>query len=654
MTSTTECNNGLQSCARYGMALALMAGLGTALHAKERAEPTATADAGKTNTPDKQQPRTMNDLWGSRDATAQSASDPRTAWFTQDRYAMFIHWGLFSQAASTWNGKKYYGIAEWLMHPAMAGVSKNDYATLASQFDPQSFDADAWVAFFKRAGVKNIVITAKHHDGFAMFKSKVDTFNIVDGTPYKRDPLKELAQACHKAGIRFGFYYSQYQDWREQGSAAVAWDDPAQKNSFDAYFQHKALPQVRELLRNYGPISVVWFDTPGTMGEKYSRQLVNLVKKYQPQALINSRIGNGVGDYSTYGDNEVPRVSPPGVWEAVDTTNDSWGYSVTDYNWKSPQELLHRLISTTARGGTYMINMGPRADGSFPDIPQAALTEVGDWLKRNGETIYGVQRSPWSIAQPWGDVTTGQNGLYLHVFDWPAGGTHSVALYGLQGKVRGARLLDGGTNLAVAQDGDWTRITLPDRRPDALVPVVALDMDGDYRVKDADIIAAETPSTVIAERAKCNGCTFTPVGWMERFGEWKAANSLTGWTPGSLATWTAQVQQPGIYKLRVEYSVNSTADFSEWEISVGDARYSFEAHYTGEREVKGRTDRRQFWGALDPRYRRQDIGTIILGGGAQAITVRPLTGNGTAASVKITALRLEPMPIAGLENTARQ
>ena len=149
-----------------------------------------------------------------------------------------------------------------------------------------------------------------------MFKSKVDKFNIVDVTLYRRDPLKELAKACQRAGIRFGFYYSQYQDWREQGLAAVAWDYPQQTHSFDRYLERKALPQVRELLRNYGPISVVWFDTPGTMGEKYSRQLVDLVKKYQPQALINSRIGNGVGDYSTYGDNEVPRVSPSGVWEA--------------------------------------------------------------------------------------------------------------------------------------------------------------------------------------------------------------------------------------------------------------------------------------------------------------------------------------------------
>lgn len=624
------------------MALALTGGVAAAAYAKGPQEQSIqNEDQQKPNT-EKQTPRTMNDLWGSKDATSK-ASDPRTAWFTHDRYAMFIHWSLFSQAASTWKGKKYYGIAEWLMHPAMANISKDDYATLANDFDPKSFDANAWVDFFKRAGIKNVVITAKHHDGFAMFKSKADRFNIVDATPYKRDPLKELANACHRADIRFGFYYSQYQDWREQGSAAVAWDDPQQKHSFDDYFKRKALPQVRELLKNYGPISVVWFDTPGTMGEKYSRELVHMVKKYQPKALINSRIGNGVGDYATYGDNEVPRVSPPGVWEAVDTTNDSWGYSVTDYNWKSPEELLHRLISTSARGGTYMINMGPRPDGTFPDIPKAALLDVGDWLTHHGETIYGAGRSPWSIAQPWGDVTTGKDGMYLHVFDWPVSGTHSIALYGLQGKVRRAHLMAGGADLTVTTDGDWTRITVPDRRPDGLVPVVALEMDGAYQVKDADVIASEVNSSLIAERAKCWECKYTPIGWMERFGEWKAANSLTDWKPGSKATWNAEVQKLGIYKLRVDFSVNSTADFSQWEVGVGDQRYTFEAHYTGEREVQNRTGRRQFWGALDPRYRRQDVGAVTLDAGAQTITIRPLTTDGTAASVKVTALRLEPM-----------
>lgn len=621
------------------LALALTAAMIPAAEAQqaESAGGTQEADA---------RARTMDTLWGSRDAAMDKAADHRTAWFTHDRYAMFIHWSLFTQASSTWNGKKYYGIAEWLMHPAMADVSPEDYAKLAGKFNPESFDADAWVQFFKRIGVKNVVITAKHHDGFAMFKSKADNFNIVDATPYRRDPLKELAVACQKAGIRFGFYYSQYQDWREQGSAAVAWDDPEQTRSFDRYFERKALPQVRELLQNYGPISVVWFDTPGTMGEKYSRQLVDLVKQYQPQALINSRIGNGVGDYATYGDNEVPRVSPSGVWEAVDTTNDSWGYSVTDYNWKSPTELLHRLISTAARGGTYMINMGPKADGTFPEIPRAALLDVGDWLKTHGTTIYGSGRSPWSVAQPWGDVTTGANGLFLHVFEWPTDGATSIALYGLQGKVRRAVLLDGGAELPVDTEGDWTRITLPQVKPGSLVPVVSLEMDGEYRVKDADVIAAHLPSSLIAERAACENCKLAPIGWMERFGEWKTANSLTGWQSGAQALWKVQVHKSGLYKVAVDFSVNSDADFSEWEVGVGGKRYTFEAHYTGEQEVTDRTGRRQYWGSLIPRYRRQDVGTIALGAGAQEVTIRPITADESVAAVKITALRLVPVTLS--------
>jgi alpha-L-fucosidase len=381
------------------------------------------------------------------------------------------------------------------------------------------------------------------------------------------------------------------------------------------------------------------------MGEKYSRQLVDLVKKYQPQALINSRIGNGMGDYATYGDNEVPRISPAGVWEAVDTTNDSWGYSLTDINWKSPQELAHRLISTAARGGTYMINMGPKADGTFPEIPRAALLDLGDWLTRHGQTIYGARPSPWSVAQPWGDVTTGSDGLYLHVFDWPVGGSHSISLYGLQGKVRRALLLDGGMELTVTVDGNWTRITLPDGRPDSLVPVVSLDMDGEYGVKDSDVITAEQPSFLIAERATCTGCKLAAVGWMERFGEWKTANSLTDWHSDGKASWTAQVERAGLYKLAIDLSAGGDADFSEWEIAAGDRRYTVEAHYTGERAVTSRTGRRAFWGVLDPRFRQQAVGAIMLDAGVQSLSIRPLTTDGSATSVKVSALRLTPMPI---------
>jgi len=223
------------------------------------------------------------------------------------------------------------------------------------------------------------------------------------------------------------------------------------------------------------------------------------------------------------------------------------------------------------------------------------------------------------------------------------GGTHSVALYGLQGNVRRARLLSGAGDLAVVRAGDWTRITLPDRRPDGLVPVVSLEMDGPYSVSDGEIIAAETSSSLIAERARCTACKLTPIGWMERFGEWKSANSLTEWKAGSQAAWKAQVQTPGLYKLKVDLSVNGTADFSEWELRVGDRRYTFEAHYSGERESSVRTGRRKFWGNLDPRYRRQDIGAIRLDGGEQTITIRPLTQDGTAASAKITALQFDPM-----------
>ena len=427
----------------------------------------------------------MSDLWGSQKASSANPIGEHGAWFSQDKYALFIHWGLFSHTEGKWDGQNYFGIVEWLMHPAMANIPPEKYHAISQKFKPDSFNAQAWVDFAKRIGVKTIVITAKHHDGFAMYKSKADSFNVVDATPFKRDPIEELSETCAKAGIRFGFYYSQYQDWREQGGANIDWSDPKQKNSFDAYFKRKALPQVRELLTNYGDIAIAWFDTPGPMDKGYSAQLVDLVRKLQPKALINSRIGNDLGDYATLGDNQVPRVKHGGLWETVDTTNNSWGYTALDSSWKTPSELARRLISTVARGGSYMINMGPHADGTFPEIPDLSLRKVGAWLQRHGESIYGAQASPWSSAQPWGDVTVGKRGLYLHIFDWPDDASRSISLYGIGGKVRAAKLLDDDMPLSVASENGWTTVTLPERKPDSIVPVILLEMEGDYMARNA-------------------------------------------------------------------------------------------------------------------------------------------------------------------------
>ncbi|NQZ56497.1 MAG: alpha-L-fucosidase, partial [Lentisphaeraceae bacterium] len=317
----------------------------------------------------------MDELWGDQGIALDAGK--RGAWFKQAKYAMFVHWGLYSGLAGKWQGKTHYGIGEWIMNKRMAGISVNDYRQLAEKFNPVKFNAKAWVKLAKDSGMKYIVITAKHHDGFAMYKSKSSFYNIVDASPFKRDPLKELSYECHRQGLGFGFYYSQYQDWNEKDAYGNNWDFKNEEADFQKYFEEKCYPQVKELVTEYGPLAVMWFDTPGKMTREHSLSLVNLVRKHQPQCLINSRIGNGVGDYSSLGDMEIPPHNESGLWECVDTTNNSWSYAWYDQNWKSSRQIAQNVVSVVARGGTYMLNVGPRGDGTIPQRAQENLLGAG-------------------------------------------------------------------------------------------------------------------------------------------------------------------------------------------------------------------------------------------------------------------------------------
>ena len=433
--------------------------------------------------------QSMDELWGdSAIDKAKHANAERGEWFAQDKYSMFIHWGLFSIPAGEWKGKTYYGISEWLMSGRVAGIPKEEYKELAKEFNPTAFDAKAIVKLAVDAGMKNIVITAKHHEGFAMYNSKSSTYDIEDASPFTRDPLKELAEACAEAGIGLGFYYSQMQDWYEQGSASIPWSSEKQEGNFTEYFERKVIPQVTELLSEYGPIRTVWFDTPGDMTKEQSQQLVDLTRRLQPKTMINSRIGNGVGDFSTLGDHSLSLVNHPGLWETIDTTNNSWGDAWYDKNWKSGTEILHRLISTVARGGNYMLNIGPKGNGEVPEMAAKGLLRAGEWLKHSGETIYGAEGSPWGRAQAWGDITVKGNKLYLHVFDWPE--NNQIHLAGLKNQISSARLLNseepglidglfGGNSNEITyakNDNGFTSFTLAMEKPDVLVPVIVVEL----------------------------------------------------------------------------------------------------------------------------------------------------------------------------------
>jgi len=326
-----------------------------------------------------------------------SAVDPqkeaRLAWFRDAKYGLFIHWGLYAIPAGEWKGERVPGIGEWIMNRAKIPVA--EYERLAAQFNPVKFDADAWVQLAHDAGMKYIVITSKHHDGFALFKSPASRFNIVDATPFKRDVLKELAAACAKRNMRLGFYYSQAQDWHEPNGAGNNWDFvPNAQKDFDQYLRDKAEPQIREILTNYGPVALIWFDTPQLMTPERARRFTDLVRSIQPQTLIDGRLG-AEGDYITTGDNIIPGGKQTQAWETPATINHTWGYRKDDVDWKRPGEIIFKLLDIVSKGGNYLLNVGPMADGVIPQASQDVLREVGRWLRINGEAVYGATATPF-------------------------------------------------------------------------------------------------------------------------------------------------------------------------------------------------------------------------------------------------------------------
>jgi alpha-L-fucosidase len=501
--------------------------------------------------------QSMDSLWGEHNAKAVEVK--RGRFFDSGNYAMFVHWGLYSLIANRWEGKTYYGIGEWIMERNMAGIPVNEYKAVAKTFNPVRFDAKALVQLAKDAGMKYIIITSKHHDGFAMYHSQCNRFNIVDATPFQRDPMKELSEACKEAGLGFGFYYSHNQDWTYPGgTGGPKVDDRGEAKSFDDYFAEKCLPQVEEITRNYGDMELIWFDTPGRIPEKYARQLVDVVHRNQPQALVSGRVGYNLGDYRTFGDMEVPPENVEGLWEGVDVTNDSWGYAWYDANWKSPKQILINLISTIARGGTYMLNVGPDGLGQVPEPAQMSLRKSGQWIAQYPQVIYDAQPSPWKHALPWGDVVVNRGKLYLAIFRWPSSG--QLHLPGLQSDVASVQLLgqSGKQKLSFAKEdgGRWTVIRTPFRPADPLVSVIEVTLKGDLQVDALMAVDPEFGLIMPANFATPHQCTLSRKSWMEKFGEWKHINQFSEWKEESRATWECYIPAPGWYKVDLSFAAS--------------------------------------------------------------------------------------------------
>jgi alpha-L-fucosidase len=417
--------------------------------------------------------------------------DARMAWWRDAQFGMFIHWGAYAVPAGVYNGERIAGIGEWIMSRGQVPIA--NYEQFVRRFNPVQFDADEWVRIAKDAGMKYIIITSKHHDGFAIFDSKVSSYDIVDATPYKRDALRALAEATRRHGLKFGVYYS-IMDWHHPDAQAPntpvynsrTWSNPHFRRYVDTYMK----PQLRELLTQYPNIDVLWFDGEwiADWNDELGREVSTVLRAIRPNLIINNRIGHtrqglsgltkegrvGLGDFGTP-EQRVPPEGLPGVdWETCMTMNDTWGFKSYDDNWKDTRTLLRTLIDVASKGGNFLLNVGPTAEGVIPPQSVWRLREVGDWMRTNGEAIYGTTVSPYGMPG-WGRYTAkpAAGKVYAHIFDWPKDG--KLALTGATEKPARAYLLADGKPLSIEQDNTTFVARLPAVSPSTIASVLVLE-----------------------------------------------------------------------------------------------------------------------------------------------------------------------------------
>ncbi|MDC0177917.1 alpha-L-fucosidase [Polaribacter sp.] len=402
-------------------------------------------------------------------------------WYKDAKFGAFIHFGVYSTLAGAYKDnipKARY--AEWI--EVNARMSVDEYHEVAKAFNPSSFNANEWAKTFKDAGMKYVVITSKHHDGFALFNSNVSDFNIVDYTPFKRDIIKELSEACHRYGLKFGVYYSHAQDWdnpnapylnprrtrRERLHPNISADF---KPDFDTYIKEKSLPQVEELMKNY-EIDLIWFDTPAKMTFKRAKLFVDVVRKYRPNCLINSRIIQGgkakvlqenleLFDYVSIADKEVPTQKLPLYVESPDSVSSSFGFkNEGNVYYHDEKEMLERLVHTVCTGGNYLLNNGPMGNGKLDPEAVRLYGIIGEWMKVNGESIHNTRPNPFDARPEWGDISTNKKGdvLYLHILNKPA--SSKMVLDNISAKVNAISYLANGVSIPFEQDQNSLHISL--------------------------------------------------------------------------------------------------------------------------------------------------------------------------------------------------
>ena len=533
-------------------------------------------------------------LWTS--TFSQSQTSERAKWFTDARYGMFIHWGLYSAAEGYWKGEKIRNdndYAEWIFY--RNSISKEEYVTLLDRFDWDKINPEEWVILAKKAGMKYVTFTAKHHDGFALWDSQASKYDLGDFTNHKRDIVKELAEACKKHGLKLGLYYSHWVDWEHE----FGWDHKKEltgitPEQYNKYWQEKVIPQMRELLTNYGEISMIWFDmwihhSQTVVTKEQLFQLKKLIRELQPNCLINSRLGLSIDedpdvDFKELGDNSLGDKKEDFPWQSPATVAHSWGFHATDSEWKSTTTLLKALINNVSLNGNLLLNIGPRANGDVPFEISQRLHEMGSWLEKNGESVYSAGAFDLPKNQhDWGKITCKKVGekttLYYHVFNWPL--NKKLFVTGISSKPGKIWLLsDKEKNpLKFTHKGAYTEIELPDEKPDPFVSVIAAEYD----------LIPEISEGLVA-KTKSGGYSFLPGNQITpAHSQFIIKKEMYGTIPENLLiekpetfTWKIFVDTPGKKHFDISFSYqNESSNAAEIILQAAGSEISTLAKPTG-------------------------------------------------------------------------
>ncbi|MBP7935157.1 MAG: alpha-L-fucosidase [Phycisphaerae bacterium] len=522
-------------------------------------------------------------------AETSAERDQRMAWWRKARFGMFIHWGLYAIPAGEWKGERLDNPAHcttWTRH--FLSIPTADWDPLIHEYEPVWYNPRDWARLAKAAGMQYAVLTTKHHEGFCLFDSKLTDFTAMHA-PARRDLVKEWLEAFRAEGIRVGFYYSLI-DWHHPDYPVVGDrlhperkrpETLAEKRDLNKYLDYLH-GQVRELMTRYGKIDVLWFDFSydKLTGEAWrGTELLTMVRSLQPGIIVNDRVGLG-GDFSTPEQRIPPNGIPGKDWETCMTMNGSWGYKRHDHAWKSTEALIRNLIDIASKGGNYLLNVGPTAEGVIPEASVNRLTHIGRWMRINGESIYGTSASPFSRQLPWGRCTRkllddGTTRLYLQVFDWPKDGR--LAVPGLASQASQAYLLVDSRRapLPCRSHAEVLTIQVPAAAPDSLASVIALDIEGDLKIVQPRLRAdADGVFHLHGRDAELHGTSI-------RYDGQEGRESVGYWTDAKdWISWPIQVEKGGTFRVEVVYGC-AKGEGGEYVVEVNGQRLAARARETG-------------------------------------------------------------------------